>query len=156
MIYAYDVTTEANVTVANAIRTPLKVTKGLVYRVEVEFPPGPLGLQHVTIWDGGYQVWPSNPGESFHGDNGFITFEETYLKLAAPFEFQARTWNEDDTYAHTIHIRIGMVSSEIYMARFLPTIGMDKLLEVLKRTEAEQVKQQEEILAAPIPWKGGG
>lgn len=132
----------------------MKVTKGLVYRVEVEFPPGPLGLCHVSIWDGGYQCWPSNPDFDFHSDNGYITFEDTYLKLAAPYEFRAITWNEDDTYQHTVHVRIGMVSSEIYMARFLPTLSYDKMLEVLRETQEQQEAERQALIASPLPWKG--
>ena len=45
-------------------RTVLKVSRGLVYKVEVDFPPGPTGLLKVQIFDGGHQVWPSTPGES--------------------------------------------------------------------------------------------
>ena len=80
MIYAYDITTPKVGEDGNPKRTVLKVTKGLVYQVEVEFPPGPLGLCHVSIHDGGYQVWPSNPDFDFHGDNGMIVFPDTYLK----------------------------------------------------------------------------
>jgi len=156
MIYAYDITTVANTTQANSKRTTLQITKGLIYRVEIEFPPGPLSLCHVSIWDGGYQIWPSNPEVDFHGDNGYITFEETYLKLAAPYEFTAKTWNEDDTYDHTIHVRLGMVSSEIYMARFLPTISYDKMLEVLRQVQAEQEAEREALIASPLPWKEEG
>jgi len=156
MIYAYDITTEANVTQSAALRTPLKVTKGLVYQVEVEFPPGPLGLCHVSIQDGGYQIWPSNSEFDFHGDNGYITFPDTYLKLTAPFEFTAVTWNEDDTYDHTIHIRLGMVSDEVFMARFLPSLSFDKMLTVLDAAQKRQEEQREIVLANPLPWKDNG
>ena len=154
MIYAYDITTVANTTQSSPKRTTLKVTKGLVYQVEVEFPPGPLGYCHVSIHDGGYQIWPSNSEFDFHGDNGYITFPDTYLKLVAPFEFTAVTWNEDDTWPHTIHIRLGMVSDEVFMARFLPSLSFDKMLTVLDEAQKRQEEQREAVLANPLPWKG--
>lgn len=154
MIYAYDITTTADTAQADAVRTSLKVTKGLVYQVEVEFPPGPLGLCHVSIWDGGYQVWPSNPDFDFHGDNGYMTFPDTYLKLAAPYEFTAMTWNEDDTYDHTIHIRLGMVSDEVFMGRYLPSMTYEKMLKVLQEAQRQQEVKQAALIAAPLPWKG--
>lgn len=153
MIYAYDITTPKVGEEGNPKRTRLKVTKGLVYQVEIEFPPGPLGLCHVSIWDGGHQVWPSNPDFDFHGDNGMIMFPDTYLKLAEPYEFTAVTWNEDDTYEHTIHIRLGMASNEVFMARYLPSISFDKMLEVLKQTQSEQEAEREAVIASPLPWK---
>lgn len=155
MIYAFDITTPANTTQANAVRTPLRVTKGLVYQVEVEFPPGPLGLCHVSIHDGGYQIWPSNREFDFHGDNGYITFPDTYLKMVEPYEFTAMTWNEDDTYQHQIHLRLGMVSDEVFMARFLPTLSFDKMLSVLAEAQKRQEEEREKVIAAPLPWKEG-
>jgi len=156
MIYAFDITTPKVGESGNPKNTTLKVTKGLVYQVEIEFPPGPLGLCHVSIRDGGYQIWPSNPDCDFHGDNGYITFPDTYLKLTAPFEFVAHTWNEDDTYQHTIHIRLGMVSDEVFMSRFLPSLSFDKMLSVLEAAEKRQEEQREVVIANPLPWKEVG
>lgn len=153
MIYAYDITTEITDTEDSPKWTRLKVTKGLVYQVEIEFPPGPLGLLHVSIFDAGHQVWPSNPDFDFHGDNGMIVFPDTYLKMVEPYEFMARTWNEDDTYQHQIHIRIGMASNEVFMARYLPSISFEKMLEVMKQVQSEQEAEREAIMAAPLPWK---
>ena len=150
MIYSYDIITPVGVTQAAPLRTRLKVTKGLVYRVEIEFPPGPLSLLHVAIFDGGFQLWPTNPDYDFHGDNGFISFEETYLKSNYPYEFIAQTWNEDETWDHTITIRLGMVSEEVYMARFLPTVSYDKMLEVLAQLEAKQEAERKAIIAEPL------
>jgi len=154
VIYAYDITTEIGVTQNNPLRTPLKVTKGLIYQVEIEFPPGPLGLCHVVINDGGHQVWPSNPGNSFHGDNGMIVFPDSYLKLVEPYEFTALTWNEDDSYEHTIQLRLGMVSSEIFMGRFLPSISYEAMLEVLRQTQLTQEAERQRVLEDPFPWAG--
>ena len=155
MIYAFDITTVASTTSGSPKRTPLKVTKGLVYQVEVEFPPGPLGLCHVVIFDGGYQIWPSNSESSFHGDNGYITFPDTYLKMSEPYEFVAVTWNNDDTYNHTIHIRLGMVSDEVFMSRFLPSLSYDKMLSVLDDATKKQEEEREAVIANPLPWKEG-
>ncbi len=153
MIYATDITTPASTDITTPKRTRIPVTKGLVYQIEVEFPPGPLGLCHCAIYDGSYQAWPSNPDGNFHGDNGYITFGDTYLKLSEPFEFVAVTWNEDDTYAHTIHIRIGLVSQEIFMARFLPTMSYDKMMEVFQQLQLQQTARAEAIIANPLPWR---
>jgi len=153
VIYSYDITTPKNTSNYSPQRTALKVTKGLVYQVEVEFPPGPLGLCHVAIFDGGFQVWPSNPEQSFHGDNGYMTFGDSYLKLTEPYEFTAVTWNNDDTYQHTIHVRLGMVSDEVFMARYLPSLSYDKMLETLALVQVQQEERQAALLANPIPWK---
>lgn len=130
----------------------LKVTKGLVYKVEVDFPPGPSGLLKVQIYDGGHQLWPSTLGESFATDGYCISFDDTFLKLVAPFQFDIYTWNEDTENPHGVTIRIGMVSSELYMARFLPTYGYKELRRVIAEETALQETEREAIITSPFSW----
>ena len=154
MIYTMDIDTAGKgVYPASApLVTTIKVTKGLVYRVEIEFPPGAAGHHHVVIFDGGYQVWPSTPGQTFHGGWSIIGFDDTYLKLAAPFEFKAYSWNLDETYDHLIQVRIGMVSNEVFMARYLPTYAYDHFARVLEAQLKVQEEKALEPITAPFPW----
>jgi len=130
----------------------LKVTNGLVYKVEVDFPPGPTGLLKVQIFDGGHQVWPSSSGESFSTDGYCISFDDTFLKLVAPFQFDIYTWNEDTIHSHGVTVRIGMVSSELYMARFLPTYGYKELRRIIAEETALQEQARGAIVATPFSW----
>jgi len=130
----------------------LKVTKGLVYKVELQFPPGCAGLAHVGIFDGGHPCWPSSIGETFNVDAYTISFDDTYLKLAAPFQFEIWGYNEDEKWPHRIHVRIGLVSEDLFMARFLPTYAWDYYLKKLKEAEQKQIEEREEILDNPFPW----
>lgn len=132
--------------------TRLRVTKGLVYRISIYIPSGALGYHHIAIHDGGPQIWPSSPGTYFRGDGDRIDFEDTYLKYAEPWEFQIKTWNEDDSYAHTAVISIGMVSEAVFMARYLPSLSYDKMLEVLKTVAATQEAEKAELIAQPFSW----
>lgn len=152
MIYSKYISTPIDDYAVNPLRTVLKVCKGLVYKIEVHFPPGPVGLYHCQIYDGGHQVWPSTPGERFASDGFCISFDDTYLKLAAPFEFTIYTWNTDDTYTHGLVVRIGMVSSELFMARFLPSYGYKQLAKMLKTEEKKQENDKEGIIKAPFSW----
>jgi len=130
----------------------LKVTKGLVYKVELQFPPGCAGLAHVGVFDGAHPCWPSTPGETFNLDGSTISFDDTYLKLAAPFQFEIWGYNEDEKWPHRIHVRIGLVSSDVFMARFLPTYAWDYYQKELKKAEEEQRKEREKVLEQPFPW----
>ena len=154
MIYTADVDTDGKgaFPASAPMKTIIKVTKGLVYRVEIEFPPGAAGLHHVVIFDGGYQVWPSSPGQTFHGGWSLIGFDDTYLKLSAPFEFQAYSWNLDDTYPHLVQVRIGMVSNEIFMARYLPTYGYEHFLKLIEAERKAQEARERIEPETPFPW----
>ena len=152
MIYTADITTPHGTAKIDPVITLIKVTKGLVYRVEIEFPPGAAGLHHTVIFDGGFQVWPTSPGVTFHGGWSLIGFDDTYLKLSAPYEFTAYSWNLDETYDHSISIRLGMVSDEVFMARYLPTYAYDHFMKLIK---AEAEAQEQRRLEQPdiiFPW----
>ena len=158
MIYSKDITTAASpafTKVAPKV-TELNITKGLIYRVDITFPQGSAGLLGVCIFDGGFQVWPSSIGEWFSGDGLGIRFEDIYLKNAAPFKFLIKTYNDDDTYEHLVNVRIGQVSKEIYMARFLPHLSYKFYTDMLKQLQVEQSEtqatQKQDILSNPFPF----
>ena len=121
MIYTANITTAANTARTSLKKTTIRVTKGLVYKVEFFYPAGSSGLLGLAVFDGLYQVWPSSVGEFFISDDETIRFDDLYLKESAPYEFQCYTFNVDDTYDHLVGVRIGLVSSEVFMARFMPT-----------------------------------
>ncbi len=147
MVYSVTITTDANTTKVNAKKTVLKLTKGLVWKIEIDFPPGCSGLLYTQIFDGSYQVFPASPGTAFHSDNQLIGFDDLYLKTSEPFEFVIKTWNLDDTWPHTIQIHLGMASSEAFMSRYMPSKTWEKfqdvLLQVTKDQEAVKKKQLE-------------
>ena len=105
MFYVFPLTIPANTLVTAKQKTSLKLTTGKITRVMVEFPAGHVGLTHLHLNRGLYQVWPANPDANFKSSNETIIWEEVY-ELAAPAEFEAYAWNEDDTYEHTITVRI--------------------------------------------------
>lgn len=141
MIYSSSITTNASTTEGSKADIVLKVTSGLIWLFEVDFPPGCCGLQHVQIFDGSYQLLPSSPGESLHGDNVTSHFEDLYLKQAAPFELKVRTWNLDDTYPHAVQIRIGQASTRAEMSRYMPMFAWENFEKLM----AEMVVSQEAV-----------
>lgn len=110
----------------------------------------------VAVFDGLFQVWPSNVGEFFVGEDQLISFDDMYLKESAPFEFQCYTYNTDDTYAHFVSVRIGLVMKEVFQARYLPTKSGEVFLQVLAQMEAERAQlfkwQREQIRETPFAW----
>lgn len=156
MIYTANITTPKDTAVGALKQTVLKVTKGLVYKVEFYFPSGSAGLLGVAVFDGLFQVWPSTIGEFFVSDNETIRFDDLYLKEAAPYQFDIYTYNTDDTYKHRVGVRIGLVSNEVFLARFLPYKSYDyfvRLLEQLSEEKAAATAEQRELIAeTPFEW----
>ncbi|HDZ38745.1 MAG TPA: hypothetical protein ENH62_10725 [Marinobacter sp.] len=156
MIYTANITTPKDTSLTALKRTRLHVTKGLVYKVEFYFPAGSAGLMGVAVFDGLYQVWPSTVGVFFTGQDQMITFDDLYLKEAQPFEFQCYTYNLDDTYEHLVSVRIGLVSKEVFQARYLPSKSAEVFKQVLAQMEAERQElarwQRARLPATPFAW----
>ena len=138
MIFAKSITAAVGRDSSNPVVEQLLVAKGLVYRVEFDFPPGCCGLCHVRVFDGNYQVYPTSRDDSFHGDAAVIAFDDCYLKTAAPWAFRIVVWNDDDTWPHTVQVRVGVASSEAFMSRYMPSVSWDKFQSLLAKAAAEQ------------------
>lgn len=156
MIYVANITTLKDTEKTGPKKTTIHVTKGLVYKVEFYFPSGSAGLMGVAIFDGLYQVWPSSVGEFFIGEDQVISFDDMYLKEAEPFEFQAYTYNTDDTYPHEVSVRIGLVSKEVFQARYLPAKSSEVFMQVLAQMKVEREElalwQKARLPQTPFEW----
>jgi len=152
VIYVADITTPISYGADNPLKTILKISKGLIYRIEVEFPTGPCGLLYTCAYDGLHPVWPSTDNAWYHSDGVTIAFDDLYLKSQPPYELQIYSYNLDDTYEHWCQWRIGMVTEELFIARFLPTYEYKYFQKMIERMEAEQRQRAEETIKAPFSW----
>jgi len=156
VIYTANISTLKDTAQTALKRTVLHVTKGLVYKVEFYFPSGSAGLMGVAVFDGGFQCWPSTVGEFFNSDDETIRFDDMYLKESAPYQFDIYTYNDDDTYDHSVAVRVGLVSKEVFLARFMPTVGYDYLAQLLEKMslekEAQAAVQAEVLKETPYQW----
>jgi hypothetical protein len=132
MFFRFGITTPANTAESAKQKTVLKVAYGVVHHVEIQFPPGPVGLLHLHINDALHQVWPINADEDFASHNINMSFREFIPMFTEPFEFQAYTWNLDDTYEHLVIIRLGILHPRIIAPWMLPF--EDKLQYLFGRT----------------------
>lgn len=157
MIYTANITTLAGTAKAAPKKTTIKVTKGLIYRVEFFFPRGSVGLMGVAVFDALYQCWPSSAGDFFTSDDETIGFDDLLVKETEPYEFQVLTYNEDETFDHFVAVRLGMLSKEVYMARFMPTKSYEYLADLLLRLATErkelEILQRDIISDAPLEWQ---
>jgi len=126
--YKYEDTVPANTSKTNMRRLKMILAPGVIHRVAIDFPAGCLYLAHATIWDGEHQVWPTNPEESYNFEKHTKEWNE-YFPLKPPAELELRTWNLDDTHAHTIRVAISILPPEMVA----PWLSLDKLAEQLKQ-----------------------
>ncbi len=112
MFYSYAITVPANTTAAAPVRTELKLTAGVIQRIELQFPIGTLELLRCAVKHRERQAWPSNPDGYFSSDGYVIPIDEFYPLDAAPYTLVVEAWNLDDTYAHVLSVRVGVLRPE--------------------------------------------
>jgi len=100
-------------------------------------------------------MYPTSRQDSFHSDGSIIGFDDCYLKQAAPFEFRIKTWNLDETYDHTIRVRVGMASNEAFMSRYMPSVSWEKFKEVMSEASLEQERMKQRAIIEAGEKLGG-
>lgn len=115
MYYDTSFTIPANTTKASPEQQDIKLTHGVIHRIEVGFPRGCAGLAHLQIKRGLHQVWPTNPQGSFNTDGYIIPINEFYQLVTEPYILTLVGWNLDDTYPHTLEVRFGILSAKLLL-----------------------------------------
>ena len=133
MFYDYAILVPAKTARRDAEPQDLELTKGVIHRIEVQFPIGCRALAHCVLEHEGHQFLPTNPDGNFASDGYVIPIDEYYELKTDPYKLKAICWNEDDTYPHVITIRVGILSKEVLtplaglggaLKRFLKFIGV--------------------------------
>ena len=113
MIYDWAFTLPINGSTSALTSQKVDITPGVVTRVMVSFPSGCAGLVHVRIRKALHQYWPINPDGWLAEDAVALDFAE-HLEL--PEDAQELTlegYNEDDTYSHTLQVKLIVLPYDI-------------------------------------------
>lgn len=108
MLYRFAVTVPSGTPQASPVSHRLRLTYGVVEKVEVTFPAGCAGLVGVRILHREHVVWPTSPDEWFVSDDFTISFPEYFPIDEDPFELEVHAYNLDETYDHTIILRFAV------------------------------------------------
>jgi len=87
-----------------------------------------------------------------------LQFDELYFKEIEPYFLDVLTWNLDDTYAHEVQVMLSLASREEYIARYLPGMQTDALVQAMAAQEAVKEKVRRDRVAAfveTLPTEGG-
>ena len=145
MIYQKSVLTLADTTMEQLVRTDFSLNKGLLYQLDVWFPPGSSGLLKLQIHEKHSLIYPSTEDEWFTGDNMLISFQDTRLMTLPPYKFVLKTINQDIKFNHTVVVRVGLLSKDELLIRYLPK-DITGLLEkyIAEKDENEQTMDEAE------------
>jgi len=113
MFYEFPLTVAVGKTRADPALQVIKLTQGLIHRLEVEFPDGCCGLIHVRVLWLDHQVWPTNPNEWFTSDGHVIIVDDYFELYGAPYLLKIEGWSEALSYPHTVTVRIGVLPKAV-------------------------------------------
>ena len=107
--FSKTISVPANTAQKDYISSSFDIQFGIVHRIHISIPSGHGGLTGIRILQGLHQIAPTSGSEWFAGDdmeldyNDFVEIDET------PFELTIEAYNEDDTYAHTFRVGVGVM-----------------------------------------------
>jgi hypothetical protein len=113
MFYAWDITIPAGTSEADPVVQTLKLTKGVITRVDVKFPPGCHGVVKVRLLRSEFQLVPLSSGEWVTGDGEIVQTEPYYELVEVPAELKFIGCSPAATYPHTVTVRVSIVPEEI-------------------------------------------
>ena len=112
MDYWFERTTLKGTLETAALELELKLTEGIITQVWMFHPEGCQGLAHAAIFEGGHQLYPHDREASYHGNDVPMIWVDEY-ELKVPALLKLKTWNVDETYSHTVYVRITVLRGRI-------------------------------------------
>jgi hypothetical protein len=112
MFYSVDVPVPANTPESAPVLQELKLTAGVINRIEVQCPAGNQALLKSQIYYHEHQAWPTNPDGSFSADDYVIAFDEYFPLDEEPYTVKIKAWNLSTKLPHTVTVRIGVIRPE--------------------------------------------
>ena len=109
MIFVFPITIPPNTPQTAPIVTSLQLTAGTITQVSIQVPSGVLALASIALFNGLYQLFPSNPESAFATSNETITWIDQEEISQPPYALTAKAWNTDSVNAHTLTVRIVML-----------------------------------------------
>lgn len=113
MLYAWDITVPANTLQADPLEQLLKLTHGVITKVSVKYPAGCHGLVQVRLLHEESPLVPLNKDTWLTADDEAVETPEYFELDTQPFALKFVGVNNDDTYPHTITVRITVLPKAV-------------------------------------------
>ena len=107
-MYFFSKTIPPNTLKNSPVQAELVLDYGIVDQVIINIPRGVFALAGFQIRQGNTQILPANLGAWMTGDNLNQAFKVNIDLTNPPYVLQAKYYNNDDTYAHTITLEFSL------------------------------------------------
>ena len=113
MLFEYELTIPANTPANSPVRLDMRLARGIIHDVGVDFRAGARHEVFVMIRRAVHQVFPANPDGYFKGDFFPIRYSTWEPLEEAPYKLEAYGWSPGTTYAHVVTIRLNIDPREV-------------------------------------------
>lgn len=113
MIFEYDVPVPANTLANSPVVVQMRLARGIIHKIEIDYPAGCNNMVLVTLRRGLHQVSPTNPDGQHKSNFHTVSFPTWYELLEAPYKVECYAWSPGTSYNHAITVRIGVLSKEV-------------------------------------------
>jgi len=107
--FSKTISVPANTASEDFISETFDIQFGIVHRIHISIPSGHAGLTGIRVLQGLHQIAPTSGSEWFSGDDLELDYTEFIEVDETPFELTVDAYNEDDTYAHTFRVGVGVM-----------------------------------------------
>jgi len=105
----------------------------VIKRIEIEFPWGCAALVGFKLFHGTHQIQPINPEAWIVSGGGLLMYDEPYWLRERPYILEAHCYNLDDTYDHTLQLRIVVGTPEEVFAPIHTVSLLDRINDMWRR-----------------------
>jgi len=102
----------ANTPETSPVERRITIEPGVVHRWSVLFPAGCHTLVRFAILYGESHIFPAGKGRWIRGDDETVVYDDRWHTPDRPTTLRLVGWSEDDTFDHTLYIRIGVLPPE--------------------------------------------
>lgn len=113
MFYAFETNPENDWADDTVFELDMDLTAGIIHQVDVLFQDSCDHLQHVQIFQGNNQIWPSNRGGDLRGNATVISFREFFEISPGDPPLTARYWSVGASAWSEVIIQIGLLPKRI-------------------------------------------
>lgn len=129
MIFAWDITISAGTSAASPKTQILKLSSGVIVKVEIKFASGCHGLVKVRLRHEESQLVPLSRDEWITGDDEAVSFPEFFELWTTPYQLKFLGCSPGTSYAHVVTVRVSVLPKSV--ASMIPFIEL--LTRVLQR-----------------------
>lgn len=130
MFFAWDILVDAGKKEDDPKKQILKLTKGVITRVDIKFPPGCNGMVKVRLFRYESQLIPLSRDEWVTGDSESVPTEAFYELTEVPTQLKFIGCSPGTTNPHTVTLRVQVLPMAV--ATFAPLVKlMTKFLKLV-------------------------